>query len=1086
MLAIGLAAAPAGAQQVTFRISSTVGYVDDPLGTLDDRIGSGDSLTTWYSFDPDTSPVVLLGTAYYIGAVTCLRMEVEGLAFENEYPAGSEDTQIVVVDRQDPGASDVYRVLVGDESAEIRAFLLGLSSSGPTTALDGGVLPSIPLDLGSFPTRSLAVELASAEGASFGATIDAIALADGPPPCGGAQQSIPVPGTNEPPRIDGSLDAGEWTGAAIRPLEGGQMRLLHDDVRLYVLLNMREDGTDDPAYTGGFDQFWLAFDVDEDQVVTPNVDRRYRQQEQTGNLRYETYCDGCPFGFNDAFPSTFSARGEGFGCFFADGSATHFPLSCDAHRVWEIAIDLEEIGARADRSARMGYLVQGGSGVLEVFPPALTDPAGFLTLELLGETASGGAGEPPVETGLEITQAIQDDGNGLDLVARKPTVARAFLTTTSSTPATAIVSLSASRDGVDLPGSPLVRFATAREVPDSSADTRRAAAGNSVNWRLPENWTVGDVGFATAMRRPWVLTAGGSSPQLISFRETVTPTYWVVPVNLGTAESPVLPDDDFLESMEESTLELYPVETIDFVRRPPLVVGSTDASALIESLNELHAAALLAWTLGLVFTGESPFDLPDQIFGTTSMGLCSNPPSCSKTGGGLSDPVWAEGNGYVSWGAPSATSQRFVLAHEVNHNLDRNPAGGWGNHAGGCRADTGPTWPYANSNIQEWGFQASLATDAPGPDLVVPDTAPDLMSYCQQGPGGPVKWISPYRWQALLGEIFAAPVAVARAATAAAPPVADAYYVRGRVHEDGSGELDPILAQPGLPDGFAGSGSHAIEVRSCAGGLVAERRFTPSFVTADGDPRPIFSFFYQLPADLDVCAVRLLGGEVVLDEWVRTPAAPTVSIVSPGPGELWTGTHLAQWQAQDGDGDDLTFTLLFSPDNGATWRPIASGLAGTSAEVDSRQLEATSQARLRVIATDGFHTVHADSAQPFSVSEAPPTVSIQPSPAASLFAAGTLVEFRGLARGKDGTAVPGTDYVWLLDDEPIGTGALLTLRIPDERKTLALEAAEGDGPTGEAILPIPEPDGALAVVAAMAALACARRARGSRSGSKPE
>ncbi|MCL4685808.1 hypothetical protein KJ059_13780 [Myxococcota bacterium] len=274
MLAIGLAAAPAGAQQITFRISSTVGTINDPLGTLDDRIGSGDSLTTWYRFDPDTSPVVLFDTTYYVGAVTCLRMEVEGLAFENRYSAGSEDTQIVVVDRQDPGAIDTYRVLVGDESAEIRAFLLALLSSGPTTALDGGGLPTTPLDLGSFPTRTLAVELESAEGASFGATIDAIELADGPSPCGGAQQSIPVPGTSKPPRIDGSLDVGEWDGAAIRQLEGGQMRLLHDDVRLYVLLDMREDRTDDPSYTGGVahgldrqSRAWRALDRDPPRAV---------------------------------------------------------------------------------------------------------------------------------------------------------------------------------------------------------------------------------------------------------------------------------------------------------------------------------------------------------------------------------------------------------------------------------------------------------------------------------------------------------------------------------------------------------------------------------------------------------------------------------------------------------------------------------------------------------------------------------------------------------------------------------------------------------------------------------------------------
>jgi hypothetical protein len=99
---------------------------------------------------------------------------------------------------------------------------------------------------------------------------------------------------------------------------------------------------------------------------------------------------------------------------------------------------------------------------------------------------------------------------------------------------------------------------------------------------------------------------------------------------------------------------------------------------------------------------------------------------------------------------------------------------------------------------------------------------------------------------------------------------------------------------------------------------------------------------------------------------------------------------------------------------------------------------------------------------------------------------GTLVEFRGTARGKDGNTLPGDDYLWLLDDEAIGTGRTVNLRIPNEARTLKLQAADGDGPVGEATLPVPEPRMQLASwLAALGTLAWLgrRRPRGARGSS---
>lgn len=1083
----GLVPASATAQEITFQVSATVQSVVDPFDGIDDRIDAGDVLTARYTFDAATPPsVVLPETTFYAGAMQCARAEVEGVVFEGT--AETDDFDVIVVsDEADvgDGTQDQYQAQMTSAPPDFSVFSALLTTDGPSDAITSLDLPTAPPDPASFTTRDLIIQPFDAQGGVIDARIDALTLAADPLPCNGTADVVQVPGTTDPPRIDGRIDFSEWSGATTRPLAGGEMRFLHDPVRLYVLVNMLDDSTDDPFHAGGFDQLWLHFDVDEDGAITENLDRRYRQESGTGNLRYETYCDDCLFGFHPLAASTFSARGEGFGCFFADGSATLFPfLSCNAHRVWEIGIDLEEIRARADGSARLGYLVQSDSTSVDNFPPDLNDLASYLEIELLGETATGDANEPAVQTGLEVTQAIQDDGNSLDLVADKETVARAFLTTTSSAPARGIVSVAGSRGGVDLPGSPLMRWMTAEQVADSSADTRRSDEDNSANWRLPDSWTHGEVSFSLAMRRPWVLSATGSSPLVVSFVETVTPTYWVVPVNLGTAANPSVPTENFMDRAEAATLEVFPVADIDFVRRPTLVTGNTNSPGLLQDLKELDAQAILAWTLGLLFTGESPFDLPDQIAGLTPRGLCSDPPTCSRTAGGSSDPMWFSGNGRVFWGGPTATSREYVIAHEANHNLDQDSSGTWGRHAPGCgAAGPDPSWPYANDDIQEWGFRSQQPVDGSGPVLVVEDFTPDIMSICQEI-DGPVKWISPYRWQALLDNIFAAPSmsAVAGSEWLAATAVEDAYYVRGVVHRDGSGELEPVLTQPGAPDPTPGSGDHTIEVRSCSGELLAERRFSPVFEDVEGEPLSFFSFFYRLPADPNACAVRLVHDETVLAERARTDNAPGVEVVSPNGGESWTGTERAEWAAEDADGDPLTFTLLYSPDDGATWRPVAGEITERFLEVDSTTLPPSQAARLRVIATDGFHTVHDDSDAPFSVAEAPPRVSIlDPSPDDAI-PAGELVDFRGVARRQDGTEIPGDEYLWLLDGEPIGMGNPVSARVPEGASLLTLRVSEGDGPVGEASVALPEPSRLLALLGALLGLGWFRWKGGGRRG----
>lgn len=875
--------------------------------------------------------------------------------------------------------------------------------------------------------------------------------------CSRPATAIRVPSTPFPPHIDGKLRQGEWSSAAIHELAGGELRLVHDATRLYMLFDMTADATDDPAFAGGFDQVWVHFDVDEDGAVTPNLDRRYREENVTGNLRYETYCDGCLLGFNPPAPSTYSARALGFGCFSEDGSLTR--TGCSEHRLWELAIDLEEIAARSDRSARMGYLVQSNAATVVAYPEDLNDLASYVPLALEGLAAGGAAGEPAVQTGLEVTQGVQRDDNSLPLVAGRRTVVRAFLTRTSTADAGAIVTVKGRRGGVDLPGSPLAAFATAALVPDTSVDTVRSDDDNSIEWVLPESWTSGDVALQLELRRPWIPSATGSSPLPISFVEADTPTYWMVPVDVGTAGRPNRPHEAFMDDVEEAARELFPVPDINFVRRPPLLTGPTDSPTLTADLNELFGQAVLAWTVGLVFTGTPPFQLPDQIIGVTVPALCTDPPTCARLAGGSSDPVWFHGDGRVCWISERALNGDYVLAHEVNHNLDTDPAGTWGRHvptppssSNFCQTATGPdpAWPYPNEQINDWGFRRWTQINSPAGWEVIDDTTPDVMSYCTAS-GGPAQWISPYRWQAELGNVFSASAARARR-RGTRQDVQDTLYVSGLVPATGGGYLDPVLQQPGVAQPAGSVGSHALVVRDCGGAVLAEDRFTPGFEDVEGGAGDVAFFSRRIGAPAGACSVALTEGSEVLSERVLSPHPPVVTVLSPNGGEAWEGPQLIEWHVEDADGNKITSTVLYSPDDGATWLPVAGGLSGTSYAVDSDTLPGTSAARVRVIATDGFNTASDDSDGSFAVALQPPEpVILEPGPVPAL-PAGPPVELHGLARDSFGAPLPEEQLEWELDGGLLGIGERATVWLAPGEHVLTLRATPSEGPAGEVSL----------------------------------
>lgn len=136
-------------------------------------------------------------------------------------------------------------------------------------------------------------------------------------------------------------------------------------------------------------------------------------------------------------------------------------------------------------------------------------------------------------------------------------------------------------------------------------------------------------------------------------------------------------------------------------------------------------------------------------------------------------------------------------------------------------------------------------------------------------------------------------------------------------------------------------------------------------------------FVVSAPEQPDTMYVQILDPlDNVLAERQVTPAEPTVQLLSPNGVE---GIDIGQtcqvsWNADDLDGDELSYSLAYTPDGGDTWIPIASNLTTTSYEWNTTGVAPTAECKVRVMASDGYNMAEDVSDVPFQMSDSsPPT-----------------------------------------------------------------------------------------------------------------
>ena len=258
-------------------------------------------------------------------------------------------------------------------------------------------------------------------------------------------------------------------------------------------------------------------------------------------------------------------------------------------------------------------------------------------------------------------------------------------------------------------------------------------------------------------------------------------------------------------------------------------------------------------------------------------------------------------------------------------------------------------------------------------------------------------------------------------------------------------------------------GNVAVESYSADGALLSSVRVdTRSCRESCADPTHLHrttNLYVNLPRWVDgVEAARVMvmectgkGAGRVLASLGRSAAAPQVTSFSVGPAaagqqpvvgsfdpavDRLTGMVRIAWTAADADGDALTADLLYSPDGGNAWLPLAvgqtSGGSGGEFVFDSSELPSSRgrNARFRVDVSDGMNSTDFESGQAFMMGNgAPPDVHVIGPNSNTTFPQGATVFLHGSAWDLDDQLIPETAVTWTSSlDGALGSGRQLVVR----------------------------------------------------------
>ena len=688
-------------------------------------------------------------------------------------------------------------------------------------------------------------------------------------------------------------------------------------------------------------------------------------------------------------------------------------------------------------SATGSFRLQSGPVIVDHVRVQMWDPnqttllfEAFLPVHLLW----AGAGPPPGPdmqlNAIEVTQAIQDLNNSVDLVAGKRTYVRVH----ASTPVNVndvYATLSGRRGFTNLvpiltPGNPGGDI-TVRTSPD------RGQINDSFWFELPSSWTAAGSLTLTAKLDPNGAkfdpdTSDNIRTQTVTFQTTPALRLRLVNVQYTSAGSTYLAGNFHLDSLESWLRRAYPINNLQVSRQT--FVYPTNG---LPNVDTLHGWLALGKIFRILFSGEDPRTVYYGVVddgGGFMRGKAADIPSTIAAGpSGSSTWGWDTDGSYNDW----------YGGHEIGHTRGRY-------HAEFCGAGGGAAYPYTGGRISPsltgntaiYGFDITNRT-------IYPPSWKDVMTYCDN------QWVSDFTYEGIRTYL----VGVGQKVSEQQIVTADDFLVLVGLADldSNSANLNSVYkisqtATLALPD----PGDWTIALVGAGDVDLATYAFQPDELTdaeeSSGRPAVIAEIVPWSPGAVRV-EIRLNG--VVVTSQAASANAPTVGITSPTGGSvLPAGPFMVTWDGSDLDGDPLSYSLLYSNDGGANWQILATGLNQEQVELDTDQLPGGS-ALLKVIVTDGFLSGEATSGAFMVPLHAPDAQIVKPDDGQVFFPT-QQVALQGSAYDLEDESLADSAFSWESNlDGVLGSGATLnTSLLSSGDHVITLTVTDSDAQTGQA------------------------------------
>jgi hypothetical protein len=647
------------------------------------------------------------------------------------------------------------------------------------------------------------------------------------------------------------------------------------------------------------------------------------------------------------------------------------------------------------------------------------------------------------------------------------------------------------RHGHPLPGSPIMAYYGPSFLSDTGeADPapvllpERISDRNAFTFRLPSSWTSGP--------GPITLTGSLIAPTVLGFTSatlcrttacqaranfTMTgvtfvhlPTMRVAPVQIIQPSEPKLPSPQSVYAralLSEPNAAGYTIEPYVATLDPTDVIKNPNKYDPKGDMNNGYLQLLENW--GQQYT-QNASPRPDLVSGV-NIDQRGVTPCCQST---YDYPA-------VGFDLVYANRPLSSVAHELGHDLGRNHADDSqatgikdGSGSSGCNGNGGPWPPDGLGYMQGIGLDMStypfriLYPGLPGE----PSHWFDKMSYCAQiscptGDPGTLKpcsepdsWISPYGWLHSISALWLYGQKVGRARDALAAQSQSSTrapatnLVVSGVLDSAGGRITSVVPTTITMRQPATSSLKLVSLDR-SGHTLASTNLFPRLTHDDPGPS-YFDFMATVPAS-GVNSLEVTDNGVVVVRRARPPHFPRVRVLAPARHSVVGGRHPVRvsWRASEVGAGDLTITVEYSSDRGRHWRPIYLGPNRGHTRLPSFYFAASRDARVRVVASDGFNQTAAVSAR-FTALASPPQVLITSPNRGFRIAGDANLQLAGEGFDQRLRRLSGRQLHWLDGPFSLGHGATLSAEpLPPGRNMIRLvgrDAAGGQASATQTVL----------------------------------